>query len=123
VLGARYGLLIMVRKGQYARASESSSVIRAWRVGGRLTCRSALEYHAERVPGDVLHVEVPGNTARVHAPDNHRKLLCETDRVVVHWARKPSHGTVRTVSSEAGGAQSAVCRGYAGTRSSASRMV
>lgn len=37
VLGARYGLLIMVRKGQYARASESSSgaETQPWHRAGR----------------------------------------------------------------------------------------
>jgi len=34
--------LVMVRKGWYASPAEHPEVLRAWRVGGRLTCVSAL---------------------------------------------------------------------------------
>jgi hypothetical protein len=45
-LAAWYGRhVIRVRHGWFARSTEHPEVIRAWRVGGRLTCVSALAFH------------------------------------------------------------------------------
>jgi hypothetical protein len=65
--------VIRVRKGWYALPTERPDVLRAWRLGGRLTCVSAAEFHADEPPGPVLHVEVPRQAARLRDPDNRRR--------------------------------------------------
>jgi hypothetical protein len=64
--------VIRVRNGWFARTTERRDVIRAWRVGGRLTCVSAIEYHAGLEPA----------------------------AVVVHWTRHPGPGDRRSVAAE-----------------------
>jgi hypothetical protein len=135
-LAAWYGRrLIRVRKGWYANPREDPEVLRAWRVGGRLTCVSALAFHQGAAPGRVLHVEVPGSTARVRDPDYRRAPLGEHAAVVLHWARRPGPGTRRAVTVEHALAVASVCgtrggpvragplRGQAAASSSASRIV
>ena len=100
-IGVQYRKLIRVRKGWYCLAGEDASVVQAWRVGGRLTCLSAIAYHSgQEAPRD-LHVEVPANTARLHSPHDRRRLLHPTEHVVVHWARVRSAGNQRAVSAVA----------------------
>ena len=49
-VAAWYGWqVIRVRKGWYARPTERRDVLRAWRLGGRLTCVSATAFHAGAV--------------------------------------------------------------------------
>lgn len=89
--------VIRVRKGWYARADETTEVVRAWRVGGRLTCVSALAYHAGEPAGPVLHVEVPRRACQLRDPDRAGIRLGADAPVVVHWTRNPGPGTVRAV--------------------------
>ena len=100
-VAAWYGWqVIRVRKGWYARPTERRDVLRAWRLGGRLTCVSAAAFHAGEPPGLVLHVEVPGNAARLRDPDDRRRRLGPDMAVVVHWTRHPGPGDRRAVSRE-----------------------
>jgi len=109
-VAAWYGRsVIRVRKGWYARANESREVIRAWRVGGRLTCVSALAYHAGDEGGVVLHVEVRNGSCQLRDPDNPRKRLGPDARVVVHWTRYPGPGNERAVDQEYAASVAAVC--------------
>jgi hypothetical protein len=97
-VAAWYGRwVIRVRKGWYARADENRDVIRACRVGGRLTCVSAIAFHEGSTPPPVLHVEVPANTPRLRDPDARRRPLTQESPVVVHWTRYPGPGNVRAV--------------------------
>jgi len=109
-VGAWYGRhIIRVRKGWYARPTERRDVIRAWRVGGRLTCVSAVEYHEGVEPGPVLHVEVPANAVRLRDPDDRRRRLASDSAVVVHWTRHPGPGDRRAVDATHAEAVVAVC--------------
>ena len=109
-VAAWYGRhLIRVRKGWYARPTERLDVLRAWRLGGRLTCVSAAEFHTGARPGPVLHVEVPRNAARLRDPDHHRRRLDRDMAVVVHWPRHPGPGDRRSVSQEHAEAVAARC--------------
>jgi len=98
-LSAGYGRkLVRVRHGWFARPDEPDAVLRAWRVGGRLTCVSALAFHDGQPALPVLHVEVPANTARLHDPDVRGALLAPDAPVVLHWTRHPGPGSRRAVS-------------------------
>ncbi|MEO6532253.1 MAG: hypothetical protein ABIO06_01635 [Pseudolysinimonas sp.] len=119
-VAAWYGRhLIRVRNGWFARPSENREVLRAWRVGGRLTCASALAFHDGVAPGPVLHIEVPGWATQLRDPDNHRKRLGPEAAVVIHWARHPGPGTARAVTAEYAERVAAACgvRSGAVTRS------
>jgi hypothetical protein len=130
-IAARYGRrLIRVRKGWYALWSEDAQVVRAWRVGGRLTCVSALAYHLNDPPPPVLHVEVPATASRLRDPDRFRARLSASTAVVVHWVRPSAEGDRRAVgpkaalaSAERCGVQSGPSRRQAAVTSSASRIV
>jgi hypothetical protein len=75
-VAAWYGRrVIRVRKGWYARADEDEQVIRAWRVGGRLTRVSAIAFHDGAPKPPVLHVEVPANSPRLRDPDKRHRSL------------------------------------------------
>ena len=108
---SEYGRIIRVRKGWYANADTSPQLLRAWRVGGRLACVSALVHYGlvESHPSDGpygriepldavsrLHVGITIGSSRLRHPDNHRERLAPQgdDAVVLHWiATEPSpHG-------------------------------
>ena len=109
-LAAWYGRhLIRVRKGWYARPTERRDVLRAWRVGGRLACISAVEFHAGIEPGPVLHVEVPAGAVRLRDPDRRQSRLSPGSPVVVHWTRHPGPGDRRAVSAAHAEAVVAAC--------------
>jgi hypothetical protein len=101
--------LMRVRKGYYASPDEHPEVLRAWRVGGRLTCVSALAFHEGAQAGPVLHVEVPANTARLRDPDYRKHRLGPDAPVVVHWTRHPGRGDQRSVSADHALAVAAGC--------------
>ncbi|HWR86359.1 MAG TPA: hypothetical protein VN200_10225 [Rhodoglobus sp.] len=130
-LAAWYGRrLIRVRKGWYAHPHEDEDVLRAWRVGGRLTCASALAFHAGAVRHPVLHLEVRASSTRLRDPDVRRRRLSADSAVVVHWTRHPGPGDRRAVSLEHAERVAAVCgtrgvpvRPQAAASSSASRIV
>ncbi|MES1169244.1 MAG: hypothetical protein ABUL47_01000 [Leifsonia sp.] len=109
-LAAWYGRhVIRVRNGWFARAGERRDVVRAWRVGGRLTCVSAVAFHEGDEPGPVLHVEVPANAARLRDPDDRRRRLPADAAVVVHWTRHPGPGSRRAVTADHAEAVAAHC--------------
>ena len=109
-VAAWYGRhVIRVRKGWYARAGESPDVIRAWRVGGRLTCVSALAHHADDDSGPVLHIEVPKHSCQLRDPDNGKRRLSPDAPVVIHWTRHPGPGTRRAVTEQHALAVAARC--------------
>lgn len=132
-VAAWYGRhVICVRKGWYASAGEHPEVVRAWRVGGRLSCVSALAFHERTAAPPVLHVEVPANSAHLRDPDRMRSRLSPDSAVVVHWTRYPGPGTRRAVDLEHANAVAEKCgvhsagvasRQAAAARSSASRIV
>ncbi|HWH25177.1 MAG TPA: type IV toxin-antitoxin system AbiEi family antitoxin domain-containing protein [Pseudolysinimonas sp.] len=96
-LAARSGRhIIRVRKGWYALATEEREIVRAWRVGGRLSCVSSIALF-EGVEMPVLHVEVPANTARLRDPDHPWRALSPDAPVLVHWTRHPGPGDRRSV--------------------------
>lgn len=101
-IAAWYGRrIIRVRKGWYARPDEPRDVLRAWRVGGRLTCVSALAFRDDDYDVEpVLHVEVPANTARLRDPDRAKSPLGPGARVVIHWAEHPGPGDRRAVTAD-----------------------
>ena len=98
-IAAWYGRrIIRVRKGWYARPDEPRDVLRAWRVGGRLTCVSALAFrHDDEAVEPVLHIEVPTNAARLRDPEEAKRRLAPDAPVVVHWAEHPGPGDRRAV--------------------------
>jgi hypothetical protein len=102
-LAAWYGRrIIRVRHGWFAGIDEQPEVIRAWRIGGRLTCVSALAFHQGEStdPGPVLHVEVPQNACQLRDPDHAKRRLGPDAPVVIHWTRHPGPGTRRAVTRE-----------------------
>lgn len=109
-VAAYYGrMVVRVRKGWYARADENRDVIRACRVGGRLTCVSAISFHDGSTPPPVLHIEVPANAPRLRDPDDRRSPLGPGSPVVVHWTRYPGPGEARAVTAEHAEAVAARC--------------
>ena len=106
-----HGAIVRVRRGWYALPTESDAVMRAWRVGGRLACASALAHWSGAPQPSNLHVEVPGNAAHLHNPDDPRLRLGDSDGVVVHWARNMAGGDSRAVDRRAAERQLARCGG------------
>lgn len=104
-----YGSLIRVRTGWFAAADESDDVVRAWRVGGRLTCVSALAWHEDVPLSPTLHVEVPANAARLRSPVDYRRALGAHDDVVTHWARRLAQGDRRAVGVHGAWAEASRC--------------
>jgi very-short-patch-repair endonuclease len=82
----RNGRVIRVRQGWYAHPGLHRDLIRATRVGGRLSCTSALALAGFWVVGDGrLHLVVDRNDCQLRSPDDPRRRLRRTDPVTVHW--------------------------------------
>lgn len=82
----RAGRVIRVRQGWYCRPGLHPELIRATRVGGLLTCRSALDLARFWVVDDGrLHVAVERNDCRLRSPAHARRRLQPSEPVVVHW--------------------------------------
>jgi very-short-patch-repair endonuclease len=82
----RARLIIRVRQGWYGRPGLHPELVRAARVGGLLSCRSALDLADIWVVGDDrLHVVVERNDCQLRSPDNPRRRLRQGDPVTVHW--------------------------------------
>ncbi|WP_394770083.1 type IV toxin-antitoxin system AbiEi family antitoxin domain-containing protein [Lacisediminihabitans sp.] len=108
-----YGRIIRVRKGWYATTDTDDALIRAWRVGGRLACVSALAHHGFGEPDQLaLHVSVPRTASRLRTAHDYRQRLAEHPdaAIVVHWTRRPVPGDRRAVDAEFAREQAAVCR-------------
>ena len=90
------GRIVRVRHGWYALPSENADRLRAWRVGGRLTCSSgARDLGIWTTESTRLHVAVPPNSARLRSPDDPRRRRVEGDELRVHW--DDLHGGTRFV--------------------------
>jgi very-short-patch-repair endonuclease len=98
---AKSGEILRPRKGWYASRSLPPDAIRAWRVGGRLTCLSAALNFGLWVPEfSGIHVEVPHAAARLRSPIDRRARLANPrdSSIVVHWSTVPSAGCRYSVS-------------------------
>jgi very-short-patch-repair endonuclease len=78
--------LLRARTGWYVAPGIHPDLLRAVRVGGRLTCRSALSLAGVWVLRDgALHVVVDGNDCQLRSPHSSRRRLSPSDAVVTHW--------------------------------------
>lgn len=86
----RDGHLERIRHGYYARPDARRDVVRAVRLGGRLTAHSALRAHGVWCPpGDTrLHVAVSAHAHALRDPDTGGRLRARDD-VVVHYKCQP----------------------------------
>ncbi|BDZ46967.1 hypothetical protein GCM10025866_28760 [Naasia aerilata] len=84
----RQGQLLRPRIGWYVAPWHSPDVVRAVRVGGRLTCVSAAASYGLPVPPDPrVHVCLPRNASRLRASSDGRRVAAGQDRSVVwHWS-------------------------------------
>ena len=100
----RSGDVIHVRRDRYLPADADDRVVRAVRVGGRLTCLSLLELGGVFVlRNEHLHVQVSPNASRLRSPHD-RKTRARAHRrrgVKLHWTDSPdlpaSAGTVGVI--------------------------
>lgn len=83
----RAGDVIRVRQGWYASRGIPPLVLSAVRVGGRLTCTTALSVHGCWELGDArLHVTVDPSASRLRLPHDKRARLADQPAGVrVHW--------------------------------------
>ncbi len=81
------GRLLRPRIGWYAAPWHEHDVVRAVRVGGRLTCVSGARSYGLPVPFDHrVHVALPFNASRLRAAGDGRRVDVGDDRDVVrHW--------------------------------------
>jgi very-short-patch-repair endonuclease len=80
------GAIIRVRNGWYATQDANEAVVRAVRVGGRLTCVSlARELGLWTVPDLRLHVAMAANASRSRRPEARAPLDRSRTDVVRHW--------------------------------------
>jgi very-short-patch-repair endonuclease len=82
------GMLIRTRRGFYVPSSTPDAVVRASRVGGRLTCLSLLLLMGVFVlRTDMLHVHMVRNASRMRSPHSGRVRLEPRSRrgVRLHW--------------------------------------
>ncbi|MDO9394971.1 MAG: DUF559 domain-containing protein [Herbiconiux sp.] len=84
------GLLVRIRRGYYARPDARPDVVRAVRLGGRLTSYSALRALGVWCPpGDErLHVAVSAHAHELRDPDS-GLALGRRDDLVLHWRCAP----------------------------------
>jgi len=87
LLALRQGHLHRVRNGWFAVPDAAQDTVSAVRVGGRLSCVSALAHQGLwLMPDERLHVSVPSNAARLRSPGSRSIPLDPQDSsVVVHW--------------------------------------
>lgn len=87
------GRIVRVRHGWYSRREIHPEMLAAARVGGRLTCCSALDLSGFWVVRDArLHIAVDRNDCQLRSPSDSRRRLSAGEGVVVHWRthRTPS---------------------------------
>jgi very-short-patch-repair endonuclease len=86
----RSGRMIRVRQGWYANAAIAPPVLRAARVGGRLSCVSALDLAGIWTHADAsTHLVVDPHDCRLRSPRDSRRRRGVDDPIVVHWRRHP----------------------------------
>lgn len=85
----RRGQIVRARRDHYLPATAPAAAVEAVRVGGRLTCLSALATRGVFVfADDALHVHVTRGASRLRAPDDRRRPLPQrADRrgLRLHW--------------------------------------
>ena len=82
--------MIRVRQGWYANAMIPAPVLRAARVGGRLSCVSALDLAGIWTQTDALtHLAVDPRDCRLRSPRDSRRRRGVDDPIVVHWRQHP----------------------------------
>lgn len=87
----RGGFLVRARRDHYCLPRTANDVVRATRVGGRLTCVSALaSYGVFAFDTSVTHVQLPVNASRLRRPHPPRQRLVDADRddVCLHWVQR-----------------------------------
>ena len=87
----RAGVLIRLRRDHYVVRGAHESVARAVRVGGRLTCISAIALASPEVfvlREDRIHVQVHRRSSRLRMPDDQRVrwLRTEAHDIRLHWS-------------------------------------
>jgi very-short-patch-repair endonuclease len=88
----RAGELIRARCDRYVPPTTADAVVRAVRVGGRLTCLSLLQLWGVFVlSSDALHVHVAPNAGRLRSPHDRRRRLEHRSRRGVHLHWTPLH--------------------------------
>lgn len=86
----RENRLIRGRRDNYLPGGTPEEIVRAVRVGGRLTCLSLLVLLGVFVlANDTLHVHVPENASRLRSPHARGRRLEARDHrgVILHWTR------------------------------------
>lgn len=81
------GEMIRVRNGWFAAPDATPELIRAVRIGGRLTCTSALAVHGVwTMPDSRLHVALARGACRLRSPDDqHSELAHDDPALALHW--------------------------------------
>ncbi|MEO6942379.1 MAG: DUF559 domain-containing protein [Terrimesophilobacter sp.] len=83
------GTIVRVRKGWFCLPDLAPELVRAWRVGGKLTGASAARHYGLWVPGPdgPLEVEVAPNACQLRSRSDSRKRMSDLSEpgVVVHW--------------------------------------
>jgi very-short-patch-repair endonuclease len=83
------GRIVRVRQGWYALPGTPDAHLRAWRVGGRLSCSIGAREHGiwTRSAQPPLHVSVRPTQSRLRRADDHRaaRRSDHDDDVTVHW--------------------------------------
>jgi very-short-patch-repair endonuclease len=85
----RTGALVRLRYGWFARPDADIDRARAVRIGGRITCVTALKQQGLWVmPDRRLHVAVRENASRLRCPDDRRKRWDPQSHptISLHWA-------------------------------------
>ncbi|MEV5072332.1 DUF559 domain-containing protein [Microbacterium sp. LMI12-1-1.1] len=88
----RAGDLIRARRDRYLAPDAPDAVVRAVRVGGRLTCVSLLQLLGVFVlANSSLHVHLTAQSSRLRSPHDRRKLLSRRRRhgTCLHWTSLP----------------------------------
>lgn len=83
----RHRSLLRVRRDHYAVPGTDKHVLRAVRVGGRITCHTAAR-HVGLFGFDSrrTHIQLDHGASRLRAPDAPRRpLISRTDDAVLHW--------------------------------------
>lgn len=86
------GDLERLRNGWFAVAGTPPELARAVRLGGKLSCISALRMHGLwTMPDKRVHVAVRGNAARLRSPDDRRVpwVAAEHPDIALHWNAVP----------------------------------
>jgi very-short-patch-repair endonuclease len=99
------GQLIRIRNGWFAAVGAPEQIVRAVRVGGRLTCASALAHRGLwTMPDSRLHIALASNACRLRSPDDRHEPLDPADpSLALHWRHyaHTSHAAVDSVESAA----------------------